>query len=159
VKEVLNDIKRRGSTETERSMLTHCTMAEPRFLDATIDPNDRAIGRCFMGEPRLVNFSPAGIARYSTLRAWLSQWSIDDSQAQGLKNIRDVTVPLFVLENSADDAVPQPHTRMLFEASGSEERAFEVIPGATHYYSGQPEHLQKAVDLTFAWLHGRGLMD
>lgn len=159
VKEVLATIRARRSQESERAILTHCTMAEPRFLDATIDPNDRAIGTCFLGDPRSANHSPAGVARYSTLRAWLSQWSIDDSQALALRNVRNVTAPLLVIENSADDAVPQPHTRMLFEASSSPDRQFECIKGANHYYAGQPDQLQEAVAVVFEWMQGRRLID
>ena len=159
VKDRLADLRRSGSALEELGMLTHCTLAEPRFLDATIDPNDRAIGHCFMGEPRAANFSPAGIARYSSLRAWLSQWSIEDSQANALRNIRNVTAPLLVIENSADDAVPQPHSRMVYDAAASSDSSFECIMGANHYYAGQPELLDKAVDLTVGWMRARRLIE
>jgi len=34
-----------------------------------------------MGDPETANVGPAGLARYSSLRSWLSQWSVDDSRA------------------------------------------------------------------------------
>ena len=34
-----------------------------------------------------------GLARFSTLRSWLSQWSYDDSHADGLKCAARVSVP------------------------------------------------------------------
>ena len=53
------------------------TMADPRWLDPTIDPNDRKPNWCFMGNPQMINNAPAGLARFCTLRSWLSQWSYD----------------------------------------------------------------------------------
>jgi pimeloyl-ACP methyl ester carboxylesterase len=159
VKELLHALKAEGSTERERGLLLHRTLAEPRFLDGTLDPNDRKIGWCFLGEPEASNSSPAGIARYSTLRAWLSQWSFDDSQAKALMNASHISVPLLAIENSADDAVPQPHTRQFFDAAGSSDKTMHVIHGADHYYAGQPERLSEAVQLVTGWLRARDLLE
>ena len=35
-------------------------MADPRWLDPTVDPNDRTPGTCYLGDPRVVNMSPVG---------------------------------------------------------------------------------------------------
>jgi hypothetical protein len=51
-------------------------MAAPCWLDLAVDPNDRAPGRCYLGDPRLINDSPGGLGRFTTLRSWLSQWSL-----------------------------------------------------------------------------------
>jgi alpha-beta hydrolase superfamily lysophospholipase len=134
-------------------------MAEPRFLDVAIDPNDRRLGWCFLGEPETVNSGPAGLARFSTLRAWLSQWSIDDTNAHGERCAERVTVPLLAIENSADDAVPQPHTGRIHQAARSADKTMKVVKGATHYYAGQPELLERAVDLCVDWMRERNLLD
>lgn len=159
VKELLSDLRAGRSREVERGLLTHRTLAEPRFLDAMIDPNDRRIGWCFLGDPEQSNNSPAGIARFSTLRAWLSQWSIDDTQSHALKHAANITAPLLAIENSADDAVPQPHTRMFFDAAASREKRFALIEGANHYYADQSAELSRTVDLTISWLCETGLLD
>jgi dienelactone hydrolase len=159
VKELLRDLRSGTTREIERGLLTHRTLAEPRFLDATIDPNDRKIGWCFLGEPEASNSSPAGIARFSTLRAWLSQWSIDDSNALALRNASSISVPLLTVENSADDAVPQPHTRLFFEAASSTRKTFVRIDKADHYYANQPSQLQEAVDATTCWMRENQLLD
>jgi pimeloyl-ACP methyl ester carboxylesterase len=158
VKETLEMLRRRGGNEMERGFVTHRTMAEPRFLDATIDPNDRAIGTCFTGIPETVNSGPVGMARFSMLRSWLSQWSPDDTNAHGEKSAAKITVPLLAIEHSADDAVPQPHTQRIFDAATSSDKTLRVIAGATHYFSGQPQHLQQAVDLCLEWLESRKLI-
>jgi dienelactone hydrolase len=158
-KELLHQLRRAGNKESERGLLTHRTLADPRFLDGSIDPNDRKIGWCFLGEPESSNSSPAGIARFSTLRGWLSQWSIADTQARALANAPQITVPLLVIENSADDAVPQPHARMFYEAAGSKDKKFICIQGADHYYANSHSKLAEAVETVKAWMYEHRLLD
>jgi hypothetical protein len=159
VKELLHQLRKRNSQEVERGLLTHRSLADPRFLDASIDPNDRKVGWCFLGDPEQSNSSPAGIARFSTLRAWLSQWSIDDSQAKSLLSAPSITVPLLAIENSADDAVPQPHTRLFFDAAGSLDKRYLRIQGANHYYANQPDKLSEAVSAVTGWMRDHDLLD
>ena len=157
VKETLQRLKATGGNEKERGFVTHRTMADPRFLDAALEPNDRPIGQCYLGHPETVNSGPVGLARFSTLRAWLSQWSIDDTNAEGERCAAGVTVPLLAIENTADDAVPQSHMERLFKAAGSGDKTFMAVKGATHYYVGQPALLQQAVTASLEWLSERGL--
>ena len=157
VKEMLAELKHRNTGEVERGFITHRTLADPRFLDATLDPNDRRIGWCYLGNPETVNTGPVGLARFSTLRAWLSQWSIDDTNADGLRCAATINAPLLVVENSADDAVPQPHARRIFAAATTVDKTFELVNGATHYYADQPDLLRHVTDMTLAWLGQRNL--
>jgi dienelactone hydrolase len=150
VRETLDELRRAGGAEMERGFVTHRTMADPRFLDMRIDSNDRAPG-CYLGVPETVNSGPVGLARFSMLRSWLSQWSLDDSQADGETCARAITVPLLAIEHGGDDAVPQPDMRLLYEACASTDKRFELLPGANHYFKGQPEHLKKAVALIGGW--------
>lgn len=157
VKEMLAELKSRATGELERGFVTHRTMADPRFLDPAVDPNDRRAHWCYLGNPETVNTGPVGIARFSTLRSWLSQWSIDDSRSDARACAARISAPLLVIENSADDAVPQPHCRTVFEAAASPDKSFAVIAGATHYYAGQPAQLEQAIVLIRNWLAERGL--
>jgi pimeloyl-ACP methyl ester carboxylesterase len=159
VKETLDELTRRNNSEVERGFITHRTMADPRYLDPTVDPNDRRPGWSYLGNPETVNNGPVGMARFSTLRSWLSQWSIDDSRADGISCVADLTVPLLAIENGADDAVPQPHTGWIYEAARSPDKTFKVIAGGTHYYAGQPEHLAQATGLLRDWLRSRNFLD
>lgn len=158
VREMLEDLKRHGD-EVERGLVLHRTLADPRWLDGAIDPNDRRVGWCFLGEPKASNSSPAGVARFSTLRAWLSQWSLDDSNAHALNNAPALTVPVLAIENSADDAVPQPHTHKFLEVVGSRDKQFALIRGANHYYADQPSKLEEVINLTTDWLRERRLLE
>jgi dienelactone hydrolase len=158
-KEMLHTLRKKGGRELERAIVTHRTLADPRFLDGTIDPNDRQIGRCFLGDPEASNNSPAGIARFSTLRAWLSQWSHDDTNAHALKHATNITVPLLAIENSADDAVPQPHIKKFFDAAASPNKTYRRIEGANHYYGGQADLCTQAAGLVMSWLEENALVD
>lgn len=159
VRETLEKLKRSGGRELERGFVTHRTMADPRFLDGSLEPNDRPIGTCFMGVPEVANNGPVGLARFSTLRSWLSQWSVDDSNADGVRSARGIHVPFLAIEHSADDAVPQSHTGQIYGAVASEDKTMRVVRGATHYFVGQPELMREAVALTTEWMRERGLVD
>ncbi|MCC6194797.1 MAG: alpha/beta hydrolase [Burkholderiales bacterium] len=158
VLDTLETLRRRGGKELERCFVTHRTMADPRYLDAAIEPNDRLPGACFLGDPETANSGPVGIARFSTLRAWLSQWSIDHTRAHAERCAPRITVPLLAVENSADDAVPQSHTGRLHHAAGSADKTLRVLKGATHYYVGQPELLDEAARLCLEWMAERGFV-
>lgn len=158
VRQTLSELKSRDTGEMERGFVVHRTLADPRFLDPTLDPNDRRPNWCYMGNPETVNTGPVGLARFTTLRSWLSQWSLDDSCANGLECVKRIRAPLLVIENSADDGVPQPHPRMLFDAATTVDKTFRVIKGATHYYAGQPELLAEATTLIRGWLAERKLL-
>ena len=154
VKATLADLQARGKSDEEFCFVVHGTMADPRWLDPAVDPNDRERGTCYLGDPRIVNSSPIGLARFCSLRSWLSQWSYDDARADGIACGRDVTVPTLVIGNLADDACTPSHTRRLFEAVGTEDKEMHEIARANHYYSGpdQRETLAQAVGVITDWL-------
>lgn len=158
-KETLEKLKARKTGEMERGFVVHRTLADPRFLDPTLDPNERRPRWCYMGNPETVNTGPVGLARFTTLRSWLSQWSLDDSCGNGLEAVRTIRAPLLVIENTADDAVPPTHPAMLFEAATMADKTFRRIKGATHYYAGQPELLAEATQLIRGWLAERRLLE
>lgn len=157
VRERLDHLTRQGTGEMERGFIVHRTLADPRWLDPAVDPNGRRPRWCYLGKPETVNSGPVGLARFTTLRAWLSQWSLDDSHANAQLLAPRISVPLLVIENGADDGVPQPHPRLLFDAATCADRQFHLIAGATHYYAGQPEVLAEAVALIRTWLQERGM--
>ena len=157
VREMLDDLRRRDNGEVERGFVVHRTMADPRWVDPTVDPNGRKPNRCYLGDPRTVNSGPAGLARFSTLRAWLSQWSYDDSRADGVRSAGRISVPLLTIENGADDACPSSHAKDIYAATASADKEIILIEGAGHYYKGQPDQLAEAVAIVSEWLSRQGL--
>jgi hypothetical protein len=55
-------------------MVVYRTMANPAFVDRTIDPSDRDYGSLLSERPDLMNYAALGLARTCTPRAWLSTW-------------------------------------------------------------------------------------
>ncbi len=159
VREKLEDFKRMGRPNDEFCFVTHGTFAAPYFLDGTIMPNERVAGKTGFGDPEVVNMSPIGIARFSSLRSWLSQWSYDDSVVDAPKAIARVTVPIVVIQNSADDLCMPDQAGRIYAAITHDEKEFHEIKNATHYYYEQPEKLAEACEIALGWLGKRNLVD
>ena len=158
-KEKLADLKAAGQCFDEHCFIVHGTMADPRWLDPTIEPNERKPNMTYMGEPRIVNNSPAGLARYTCMRSWLSQWSFDDAQFDSVESGPRITVPSLVVTASADDACPPSHTESIFQSIGAADKEKHTILGANHYFSGPDgkAHLAECMRVIGDWLSHRGL--
>ena len=156
VKAELAALRAAGRPNEERCFTVQGTMADPRFLDPAVDPSDRRPNWSYLGDPRLVNDGPVGLARFTTLRSWLSQWSYDDSHAHGLRCAARLTVPLLVIENSADDACTPSHAARLMAAATNAPTTHHVVRGANHYYFGQPELAAEAASKARAWIEALG---
>jgi len=158
VKEKLDSLARQGKANEEFAFVTHGTMADPAWLDPTIDPSDRKPGWCYLGDPKVVNNGPVGLARFSTLRSWLSQWSYDDANADGPRSLASVSCPVLVIGNTADDACTPRHAKALFEAVPHKRKECHEIKGATHYYMGQPKEAAEASTIVTRWLGATKLL-
>ena len=156
VKETLETLRADPSAAPERAFCVHGTMADPRFLDPSQDPSDRETGRCYLGDPKIVNDGPVGLARFTTLRSWLSQWSLDDSRADGVGNASRIHCPAIVINNTADLACTPSHARRLHDAIGHEDKEIHQVQGADHYYLSAPEKAKIAVELIHDWMNGKG---
>lgn len=156
VKNKLSEYKAAGQINRELGFVVHRTMAEPKWLDPTIDPNGRKPGWCFLGDPKIVNNSPVGLARFCSLRSWLSQWSYDDANADGLKCAAKISVPALVIGNTADDGITPEHTNGLYNAITHDNKQLNWIEGANHYYFGQRDKANEAAVLCREWLQGHG---
>ena len=156
----LQRLRESNTGELERAFVVHRTMCDVRWLDPTVDPNGRKPGHCYMGDPRAVNVGPVGLARFSTLRSWLSQWSYELSNAKGPANAAQIhETPVLQIENTADDAVPATHNPTIYAALATPDKRLLRIEGATHYYVGQPELLAQCMDAVIGWSRGKGLLD
>ena len=152
VKQQLDRLAYADDGAIERPFIVHRTMCDPRWIDPAVDPNQREPNHCYLGDPRAVNSGPVGLARFTTLRSWMSQWSFDKSRARSADNAPVISVPALVIENGADDATPASHPRKIYELLGSPNKRFERIDGATHYYRGQSAHQAQAVSLLKEWM-------
>ncbi|WP_454648704.1 alpha/beta hydrolase family protein [Bradyrhizobium liaoningense] len=151
-------LKAKGREHDEFCFVTHRTMADLRWVDPSIDPNQRKPNWTYLGDPRLVNDSASGLGRFSSLRGWLSQWSIDYAQFDSVMSGPRITVPGMVMTAGADDACPREHTDLMFDALGSQDKLKITIDHANHYFSGDNGklHLDQAAEAITKWLIARG---
>ena len=158
VQQKLEDYAKHGQKNREFGFVVHRTMADPKWLDVTIDPNGRRPNWCFLGEPEVVNNSPIGLGRYCSLRSWLSQWSYDLAQGDGLTCAKNISIPSLVIGNSDDDGITPSHTKNLYNSIGHENKFLEWIEGANHYYFGQPEKSNQSAAVCRNWLEKMNLI-
>ena len=148
----LASLKAQGLDNHERCFTVQGTMADPRWLDSLVDPNERQPNHCMLGDPFVVNDGPVGLARFTTLRSWLSQWSYDLSNGDGLKCAARISGPMLVIENGADDACTPSHAARLMAAASQCQIEHHLIAGANHYYFGQTALATRAAELVRDWI-------
>lgn len=147
-KDRLAEIRAVPDGARDEAFLVHRTVADPRFLDVSLDPNDRAPGMVW-GDPRKLNFSPKDVACFTTLTSWLSQWS-SESRAHGPDCIARTSVPVLNVEFTADTNVLPSDTAMWTEALG-ERQELHSLKGATHFLIGQPDFQRELAGLIAGW--------
>lgn len=140
-----------GGQVNDLPFTVHGTVADPRFLDLSIEPSDREPGTLW-GPPKVASLSPATLGHLTSLRSWLSQWSLDESRCNGPEQLQRVGVPVLVMYGTADQVCFASHAQALYDAVPHDCKDLVAIPGATHYFSDQPEHVDRAVELIVEWL-------
>ena len=155
-KDQLAALKAAGDPDAERCFVVQGTMSDVRWTDPSQDPSDRRPYACYLGDPKIVNDGPVGLGRFTTLRSWLSQWSYDESRANGVVNAGRISCPVLVVNNTADLACTPSHAQRLFDAVGSADKSLVHIEGADHYYAERPDLLPRATAAIGEWLDARG---
>ncbi len=155
-KDQLAALKAAGDADAERCFVVQGTMSDVRWTDPSQDPSDRRPYTCYLGDPKIVNDGPVGLGRFTTLRSWLSQWSYDESRANGMVNAGRISCPVLVINNTADLACTPSHAQRLFDATASADKSLVHIEGADHYYAERPDLLPRATTAIGEWLDARG---
>jgi alpha-beta hydrolase superfamily lysophospholipase len=80
----------------------------------------------------------------------LSQWSLA-SNADGPANLARTSVPVTVLDYTADQSVFPSTNRAWLDAAG-ERATYLKVENATHYLTGQPDRAEFVADAIAAWI-------
>lgn len=132
----------------DMAFVIYRTLADPRTLDLTLDANDRLPGSIW-GEPKNINYGVNSVGRYTSLTAYLSQWSAL-SQADGPDSLAKTRVPVLLLEYTGDASV-FPSTNELWASVAKGRVQRHKIRGGNHYLIGQPELAIEVADRIEAW--------
>jgi pimeloyl-ACP methyl ester carboxylesterase len=146
-----------------RYMVIYRTLANPAYLDPTIDPSRRPLGSIFSpADPILGNYGPGGLARTMTPRAWLSTWSGLSSQADLPDTIAHVTLPTLIVYADGDCDIFPSEQQELMEKSGAKDKTFIELPWADHYLypvgdegAKLPDPRDRLIDLIVPWIEAR----
>ena len=137
------------SVASDQAFIIHRTMADPRFLDLSLDPNDREPGTIW-GDPKKINYAANNIGRFTTLRSFLSQWSVRLSRADGPKCLSNTTIPVLNVNFTADKCVFPSQIEMWSKACGNRCTNYN-LKGAEHYPHNTPDKIDELSNLITDW--------
>ena len=127
------DIERRSVAASY--LLIARTDADPASCDLSIEPSARVVGSLVGPRPDLQNYQLGYFGHCMTPEGWLSTWSGLSSRASLVDTIAGVTVPTYVVNYLADNAIFPSHAEAIYEASGAADKSLKHIDG-DHYGVG-----------------------
>ncbi|EGD54189.1 hypothetical protein SCNU_15744 [Gordonia neofelifaecis NRRL B-59395] len=129
------------------------TWADPRMVDPALEPTKREPNSCYAGVPKRANRSVFGIAAATTLRSWLSLWSLTDSQTRASAHLPNITVPALVLNGNRDTGVFPSDAAAIHDQLGASDKQSHELD-ADHYFL-LPGARDEQADLISAWIAER----
>lgn len=138
----------------ERVFTMQRVWADLRLMDASIDPSDRIIGQCYAGDAKRANFDGRGIGSLSSLRSWLSMWSLRSSSCSGAAHLEKIQTPGLVIQSLADAGVFPSDAQAIFDQLGSDDKELKLIAG-DHYLQTPTEMRGVVADMITTWLSAR----
>jgi hypothetical protein len=144
----------REAGHPDRVFTLQRTWADPRFTDPRLDPSERPTPACYMGDPARANRGVFGIGIMSTLRTWMSMWSLEESRCGGEEHLAQISLPALVVHPTMDVGVFPSDARAIFNALATEDKQLVELPG-DHYFR-EPSGAREAVaDLIAGWVGER----
>jgi len=135
---------------SDEAFIVNRTLADPRYVDLSLEPSGRT-ATTTLGKPLADdNYAANGSARLSTVRSWLSQWSIDESKADGPRRIAETSVPVINI-NFMQDEIVFPSDMQAWRMAISERGEHHDINGCGHYPMSKPPIVESTTDLIVEW--------
>lgn len=139
----------RAPEAADEAFVIQRTQADPRLLDLTLDANDRKQGT-LQGAAREANFAANGLARFCTLRSFLSQWSPSHSRANGPRCLANAQMPALVVNHTADQTT-FPSQIQAWMAAAAKGSVLHDLVDAPHYADDRPDLVEALADRLTAW--------
>ncbi|MGY9073652.1 MAG: alpha/beta hydrolase family protein [Acidimicrobiales bacterium] len=150
-----DELERLGAAGArDRLFATPRLWADPRMIDPTLDPSNRPARSCYLGDPKAANYGIYGVGTVSSLRTWLSMWSLEESQCNGGPHLAKVTIPSLVIDADADSGVFPSDTAQIVADLGAKDLTTHTI-GADHYLREVAGARDEAADLISEWTTAR----
>lgn len=135
---------------TDEAFIVNRTLADPRYVDLSLEPSGRTATSTLGNKLADDNYAPNGSARLSSVRSWLSQWSIDHSLADGPRRIAETSVPILNI-NYAQDEIVFPSDMQAWRSAIGARGEHHDIDGCGHYPMGKPHIVDQVCDLLLEW--------
>ena len=130
-----------------RYMTIYRTLANPAYLDPSIDPSARPLGSIFSpGDPIIGNYGPGGLARLMTPGAWLSTWSGLSSPADLPDTTQHVSIPTQIVYADGDCDIFPSEQQELLEKSAATDKRLDILPFSDHYLNAVGDEGEKLAD-------------
>jgi pimeloyl-ACP methyl ester carboxylesterase len=144
-----------GQRARDQLFIVVRSWADLRMIDPSIEPSDRRPNWCYLGDPMKANYGVFGVGTVSTLRSWLSMWSLRTSQCSAAPHLARLTLPSLVLHATADACVYESDARALYDAIAATDKRLEFIK-ADHYLQEPDGSREQAANLVAAWVTEHG---
>jgi fermentation-respiration switch protein FrsA (DUF1100 family) len=98
----------------------------------------------------------SSLARFNTLRSWVSSFGLATTNGLSGPNLKRVSVPLLIVQGTADEGIFPPDAQANYDAAGSKDKELYWVKGGNHFFTGQAELQRDALQKIADWLSERG---
>lgn len=151
VDEEFKRVRKAGYSDRPFTVLR--TWADPRMVDPSLEPTRRAANTCYAGVPANANKSAHGIAAASTLRSWLSMWSLKHAQTRAEPHLARIDCPALVINADQDTGVYPSDAQRIHDALASTDKTLRSID-SDHYFT-TPGARSEQADMIARWIAKR----